>query len=181
MAFLAPLAIPLAIVGAAASGIGTIMGGEATANAASYQAQVAQNNAIVEEQNANYALQSGRAAAQATSLKSAATGAKIKTAQAANNVDVNSGSAKDVQVSARETGQLDTETVMSNAELQAYGYRTQAVNDTAEAQLQEAKSEEVVPASILAATGGLLSSASGIGKWTGTPGAANAPLNILPG
>ena len=181
MAFLAAAAVPLAIAGGITSAVGTVMGGEATANAASYQAQVAANNAIVEEQNASYALAAGRAQAQATSMKSAATLGKIKTAQAANNVDVNSGSAKTVQESARETGQLDTETVMSNSELQAYGYRTQAMGYKAEQGLEEAKSEEAVPAALLSATGTLLSSASSVGfKWSGAnPGAANAPLNIL--
>jgi hypothetical protein len=184
MAFLALAPATLAtisgiggLIGAGATAAGTIAGGEATANAANFQAQVAHNNAIIEEQNANYALQAGRAQATATSLKGAATAGKIKTAQAANNVNTNTGSAVDVQESARETGKLDTETVLNNAELQYYGYRTQAVSDTAESELQKSKADEAVPGSILAASGGLLSSASAIGfKLPG--GGPNAPFNL---
>ena len=45
---------------------------------------------------------------------------KPKTAQAANNIDVNTGSAVDVRASEREADVLDTATVLSNAELEAY-------------------------------------------------------------
>ena len=53
---------------------------------------------------------------QPRAFKGAAEGAKVKTAQAANNVDVNIGSAVNVQASERETNVLNTETVLNNAE-----------------------------------------------------------------
>ena len=136
MAAIAPV---LGLVGAGVSAVGSIEQGQAQSNAATYQAQVAQNNAIIEQQNAQYAVEAGQAKAQATSLKGAATSGKLKTAQAANNIDVNSGSAVNVQQSQRETNELDPETVLNNAELQAYGYRSQAVNDTAQAGLYSAE------------------------------------------
>jgi hypothetical protein len=161
------------LVGAGVSAGGSILGGIAQGNAASYQAQVAKNNAIVENQKAEYATQAGEAQAAATSLKGAAAGGKVKAAQAANNIDVNTGSAVDVQASQRELSKLDTETVLNNAELQAYGYRTQAVSDTATAGLEEAEAEQAPIGGYISAGGNLLSSASSIGfKWGGAGGAA---------
>lgn len=102
----------LELIGAGTSAIGTIESGQATANAAPGRAKYA----IIAQQNATYAEQAGQVQAAATSLKGAAEGAKVKTAQAANNVDVNIGSAVNVQASERETNVLNTDTVLNNAE-----------------------------------------------------------------
>ena len=165
-------ALPIAaLAGAGISALGTYEQGQASSNAASYQAAVAKNNAIIAERNAAHAEQAGEAQATATSLKGAAIGGKIKGAQAANNIDVNSGSARDVQVSEREKSQLDTETVLNNAELQAYGYRSQATGFQAQAGLETATAEQAPIGAELGAAGNLLSSASSIGaKWNGFGG-----------
>lgn len=167
MAFIAPLALGLGAVGAGVSAVGTIAQGQATANAAHYSAQVAQNNAKIAEQNAEYSTNAGQAHAAASSLKSAATGGRIRATQAASGVDVNTGSAVDVQESQRELGKLDTETVLNNAELQAYGYRTQAANFKSQAELDELKADQAPIGAALGAGGGLLSDASSLGwKWS---------------
>lgn len=164
----------LAIGGAAISAIGAITGGIANKNNASYQATVAANNATIAQQNATYAEQAGVAATENEGRKGAAAQGKLKTTQAASGVDVNTGTAVDVQTGERETNQLDTETVMSNAELKAYGYRTQATGFEAESALDEAKANQALPGAALSATGGLLSSASSLpSKWSG--GIPNIP------
>jgi hypothetical protein len=169
LAFIAAAAPFLAVAGAATTAVSTVAGGIATQNAANYQAAVANNNEIVAKQNAVHAEQAGEVAAESQSLKGAAELGKVKVAQAANGIDVNSGSALDVQEGERETNQLDTETVFQNNIMQAYGYRVNAENFQSEAQLDTAKADEAVPASVLSATGGLLSSASSIGgKWSGS-------------
>lgn len=180
MAFLALPAVAgiAGIVGAGVSATGAIASGEATKTAAEYQAQIAANNAIIENQNAAYAVEAGQTQAAASSMKNAATLGKIKTSQAANNIDVNTGSEADVQASQRETGDLDAETVLNNAELTAYGYRTQATSDTAQSGLYNLEGETALTGSELSAGGTLLSNASNLGfKWTGA-GGANAPFNI---
>ncbi len=124
-----------------------------------YQGQVGRNNAIIATQNADYARAAGSEQAAISSMKGAAKGAAIKTSQAANGIDVNTGSAVDVQASQRMTDQLDAETVLNNAELQAYGYTTQATNFQAQAQQDET-------AGFYGAASGLLGSASSIGgRW----------------
>lgn len=159
----------LGIAGAAISAVGTIGSGIAAGNAAAYQAQIARNNAIVANQNAAHASAAGAQQEETESLKGAANIGGIKAAQAANGVDVNSGSALDVQESAREENQLTSENVLNNAELTAYGYRTQAASDTAQAALDQTEAEEAPIGAGIAATGGLLSSASSLSfKWAGT-------------
>jgi len=157
----------LGLIGAAVSAGGTIMGGISQQNMYNYQAKVASNNAIIAEQNAVYAAHAGDSQATQESLKEAEKGAKVKGALAANGVDVNSGSAVDVQESQREEGKLNTENVKANANLQVYGYRTQEASFKAQENLDKAAAENAVPGALLGATGGLLSNASAIGMRPG--------------
>lgn len=117
--------------------LGDVSQANASANSASYQAQVARNNATISRQNAEYAGQAGQEAAMVKSLEGAAAGGHIKASQAANGVDVNSGSAVTVQQSQREASKLDTLTTENNALLEAYGYKSQATNFEAQAGLED--------------------------------------------
>jgi len=162
----------IGIIGALTSAVGTGAGALAQGQSANYQAQVASNNAIIANQNATHAEQAGEEQAQEQSIKGAAAGGRIKAAQGANGVDVNSGSAVDVQASEREENKLDTENVFNNAQLQAYGYRTQSTSYEAQAGLDTMAAEDAPIEGALGATGGLLSNASSIGfKWAGANGA----------
>lgn len=160
------LAVVAGVAGAGVSAFGQVQQGNATRNAALYQAQVARNNALIAEQNAQYAEKAGAARAAAKSLEGAAVGGKIKAAQAASGVDVNSGSAVNVRQSQRQQAKLDTETVLSNALLEAYGYRARATGYEAEAGLEGMRAEQAPIGAAIGATGSLLSSASSLGfRW----------------
>lgn len=167
-------AITLATVGALTSAVGTVGAGIGQANSLSYQAQVAKNNAKIAGQNAAYAASAGQAAAEQESLKGASRLAKVRTELAANNIDVNSGSAVDVQQSEREANKLSTLNTVQQANLNVYGYRTQQTSDTAQSQLDETASDLAVPEAALGATGSLLSKApsTNLGNiWTGVKSA----------
>ncbi len=184
MAFAAPV-LPFLTAGAAIAGAGmqyaggqnqaaaALAQGQATSDAATYQAQVAENNKVTADQNADYAIASGSRRAADISMKGAENVAKVRNVMATNGVDVNRGSAVNVQQSAREVEKLDTETAMNNSQLQAYGYRTQATNFEAEAGLERMKASQAktgagfaAEGSELSADAGLLSSASSLGsKW----------------
>lgn len=114
-------------------GLGTSIGGPIDAGiaqmqASQYQAKVASNNAIIAKQNAAYAASAGAAQAEQAGLKARSQAANVRAGEAAAGVDVNTGSAADVQTGQREIGALDTQTVSNNAALEAYGYQTQAAN-----------------------------------------------------
>src|SRR5271168_1228287 len=135
---MAPVIAAAPIIGAIASAGGALYSGIAASQAASYRATVARNNAQIANQNATRAIAAGQQQAQNRSLQNAAAYGGIKTAQAANNIDVNSGSALDVQASQRAKGQLDAENTLYNSQIQAYGYRINATSDTAQAGLEQA-------------------------------------------
>ena len=162
--------------GAAASAAGSAKGGQASGQASAYQAAVARNNAAMAEQQAVAVTQAGEVAAGTQSLKGANRVAGIKTAQAANGIDPNSGSAVNVRAGAREAGQLDAETVLSNAQVRAYGFRTQEASDEAQAQLDTLAGGQAVSAGNLKAAGGLLSAASSLPfKYLSTLGGGDTP------
>lgn len=172
MAFVAP-ALPMiaaagAIGSAGLSAYGAIQGGRATRDAQNYKAAVAMNNKVVAEQNAEGAINAGVAKGQAQGLKGRAVGGAIKAKQAASGVDVNSGSNVDVQEAQAEQSRLDVETVLHNADLAAYGYRTQATNFEAEAVMDKAAGEQAEKAGYIKAGTSLLGAASSLGwKWGG--------------
>jgi hypothetical protein len=150
----------VALAGAAISAVGSIEQGQAQSNAANYQSQVAANNAKIAQQNAAYSLAAGQVQATDQGLKNRAQGGRIVASQAANNVDVNSGSAVAVQQSQRETGMENVQQTLQNANLQAYGYRTGAISDTAQSQLYGLEANQAPIGADLGAAGGLLSHAS---------------------
>ena len=154
----------LAIAGAVAGAAGSIMGGISQANAAHYQAQVAANNALIEKQNAAYAASAGSAKTEQAGFQARAQLAQVRAGEAANGLDVNSGTPADVQESEHEIGDLNTHTVANNSALQVYGYQTQAVNY----QAQSAADEAQVGGDI---AGGVL---GGIGKLAGSPAVQGA-------
>jgi hypothetical protein len=167
VAFVAPLALAAGVLGAGVSAAGALEQGQASANAANYGAAIASNNAVIAKQNADYAEKAGRRQAETTGLKAAAIGGKVKASQAASGIDVNSGSNVDVQQSVREAGKIDTETVLNNSELAAYGYRNQETSFKSQAELDKATAEQAPIGAAIGATGSLLSSASGLGlKWS---------------
>lgn len=183
MAFLAAIPAALGIGGGAAAGAtagglgglgaaisagGTLLGGLATMSQMNYQAKVAENNAKIAQQNATAAEQAGEQQAAAQSRKEAAQMGAIVASQAANGIDVNTGSAVDVQESQRELGKLDTENVMRNAEMQAYGYRTQSTNYEAQAKADQSAAFFAPISAAIGATGSYLGKASALSsKWTG--------------
>lgn len=172
------IAAGVGTVGAAVSAYGVYEQGQAGQAAANYQSQIARNNATIANQNAQYAIAAGNAKAQATSLQNAAVGGRIRAAEAANQIDVNTGSATDVQQSQREAGTLSTLTEENNALLQAYGYKAAAASDTAQAGIDTATGQQAAIAGDIGSAGSVLGNASSVGfKWTQAqnPGAPQTP------
>ncbi len=114
---------------------GQMQAANASANASEYNAEVSENNAEIAKQQAEWAAQEGVQNAAMSQLKTRADVAGIKTNQAASGIDINSGSAVDVQESARELGMLDALTIRSNAARKAYGFQVEETSDRAQANL----------------------------------------------
>lgn len=161
----------LGLIGTLASTAVGMMGAQAQAESAAamanYQAQVARNNATIAEQNAQQSIAVGQRNAEDQSYKTAATVGSIKAAQAANGIDVNSGSPLDVRTSQTDLGRLDALTIINDAQQKAYDYRAQKTNFLAEADLQSAKAsyaQEAGSIGMLSSLVGGISSFSN--KWS---------------
>lgn len=163
VAFLPVASLVIGGIGTAVSAIGAISSGQAQAQQANYAAQVARNNATIANQNARYAMEAGQAKTEDEGLRASARLASVRAGIAAGGLDPNTGSAADVQTSDRSIGYLDTVRTQQQAALNAYGYRTQSTNFTAEAGLDTARAGADTTAGEIGAAGDLLSGASSVG------------------
>ena len=112
-----------------AAGIfGSLFGGSAKADAYKYQSSMAWQNAAIAKQNQKYALDVGEQQAEKAGIAGAAQAGQIKAAQGASGVDVNSGSAKEVQTSQHLVSQMDLNTIREKAAKTAYDFSVQATN-----------------------------------------------------
>lgn len=167
----------LSVLGTGSSIAGKIKGGQQSAEAAAFRARVGQMNAQIYEQNAVRAVQGGEVASDIAGMRTQQKVGATKVAQAANNIDVNKGSAVDVRAGVAEAGRFDQLTTLSNAQLQGYGYRVKAAQARAQAGLDEGEAGSAGTAGYIGAAGTLLSGASSLpfGWLTGDSSAPNGP------
>jgi hypothetical protein len=172
--------LAVSAIGAGVGAVGAISSANAASASANYNAQVAQQNQQIATQNATLAGQAGEAQAAQQQQKTRAEVGAIKTSQAAGNIDVNSGSALDVQSSAASLGELNAITIRGNAAKEAYGYETQSTSFENQAQLDAAQSSSDMTAGEIGAgstiLGGLGSAGSSYAKYmTQSSGGLTAP------
>jgi hypothetical protein len=157
------------MVGAGINAASQLFSGIMTSESDQYNAAIAENNAILAKKDATWTMQSGEASATNEGMKTRALVGREKASQGASGVDVNSGSAVEVRAGTSSIGMLDAMTIRSNAARQSYGYTVQAVNDTAQANLDKSASTGALIGGALAAAGDI---ATGIG------GAPTSPAGI---
>ena len=120
--------------GGGASAAGSAISAYGAIEQGLYSGQIERNNAKIAQQNAARATSAGYQAAQTRGLEDANVLGQIIGAEGANNIDSRSGSALAVQAGARAADAFDQGTIIHNALLQAYGYKTAAQSDKAQAQ-----------------------------------------------
>lgn len=190
MAFpIGAVALGATALGGLVSAGGSLMQGAAQKKMYDYQAGVAQINKKIALQNSDYAKQVGEVQAQQSGMKSRFQAGQIKTAQAASNLDVNSGSAKDVQESQAELGQHDQAIIRSDAAKKAYGYQVEATQQTAQSQIDTFAGKNSQTAGEIGAVSSILGASSSVsskwlqgqssGIWGGSD--SGAPLIYGPG
>ncbi len=153
------------LVGGAVSMLGQMQQQQAAQAQANYQAQVARNNKIIADQNAAYSRQAAAAQESRQNEKTAALVGAARAAQASNGLDVNSGSALDVQSSAEMLGQLDAASIRSAGARQARAYEDQGRGFQDQAGLYALQANAAGP-SALGMFGSLLGTAGAVSsKW----------------
>lgn len=169
------MASPAAVggVGIGATGAGSLLSafgaykqGQSTSAMYGYQAGMATLNSKIALQNADYASQQGEQQAVIEGRKGAQQLGAIKANQGASGLDVNSGSTVQVQQSQRQTTQLDTQQIRSNAAKTAYDFQTQSAEDVAQAGMYTAAASNANTAGDIGALTSLVGGAASISsKW----------------
>lgn len=154
------------LAGGLLSAFGAQQSGDAAQKAYNYRAQVSRINADINRQNAEWARTKGEREAVQYGMKAAQVRGQIKIAQAASGLDVNSGSARDVQQSQEKIKSMDLATIQANAAKIAYDYDSKAVMDENQAQLDVMSGDNAKRAGDIQALGSIIGSVSSVSsKW----------------
>jgi hypothetical protein len=157
----------LAVASTVASGVmaagGAIKQGQAAKAQARYQSQVERNNSQIATWQAQDAVDRGKIAEQRQRLQVARLAGTQRATFGSSGVELSSGSPLDVLMDTAQLGELDALTIRSNAEREAYGFRAQAGNLTAQSGLTQLAGRDAVQASYIGAGSSLLSSAATAG------------------
>lgn len=153
-------------LGGVTSALSSFVGGQDQQKMYDYQAGVATLNAQISKQSATYATKVGEIQAAQAGLQGAQRMGKIKSAQGASGLDVNTGSNKQVQDSQAQITATDQTAIRSNAARTAYNYENQAVGFAAQANMDTVAGKNARTAGLVGAASSLLSSATSVSsEW----------------
>lgn len=152
--------------GSLLSAFGASSAGQAQSQAYQYQAGIARMNAQIDRQNADWERGTGEIESQQSGMKTKAQIASTKAIQGGSGLDVNSGSATKVRESELEIGQQNEATIRANAAHKAYGFEVKAVNEVAQANLDDAAADNAKSAGDINAFASILGGVSSVSsKW----------------
>ena len=157
------IAYGVAAVLAVAGGVQTARAQSAAAEA---QAQADEANARIGQQQAEQARQIGNMEEERQMRRVRAAVATQRATQAASGLDVNSGTALDLQAETAGFGTADALTIRSNAIRQAWGFEVGAVNDLNSASASRAAGRNAATGTLLttgAQVAGMYGSTNGFG------------------
>lgn len=115
--------------------ISNVLGAVQSYEQGKYLNKVAKTNAGISERAGRDAVKRGDIDADEQRQQTGQLIGAQRTAFAANGVDVNSGSAGQVQNDAAALGELDALTLVNNAAREAYGYQVQAMDQRQQGKL----------------------------------------------
>ena len=141
---------------------GSLVSGFSALAAGNYQAKVAEMNAQIADDNEKRALQ--RSQVEQLTQDQATLGmlGEQEAAQSVSGVSLNSKSSIRTRQAARELGRLDSLTIRQAGEVEAYGYKTDAVNQRAQAGLAKASGVSSFLGSFLGAAASLVGESSSV-------------------
>jgi len=146
----------------------TISSVAATKDQARFQANVANANASMEDMKAEDAIRRGDKEAAALRIQTKKLAGAQRAAYAGQGVDINTGSAGEVQAESQTMGALDAITIKNNAWREAWGYRVQAENYRSDARFAKVAARNARRNTIL--TGGLQAINAGLTGYSAIKG-----------
>lgn len=154
------------IAGAGISAYGAYSGGQSQKAMYGYQAGIAQLKEKIDLQNRDYAISVGGTESELYGRHAAQRMGQIKADQGASGVDVNTGSAVQVQKGQQTATNIDMAQIRTNAARKAYGFEVEATQDKAQSDLYLRAGEDAERAGDIKAIGSLVSGVSGVSnKW----------------
>jgi hypothetical protein len=119
----------MALIPVAISLVGGMMGAQNAKQQGAFTSGMLNRNAALKDQTADETVFAGDTSADWQRVRSGQAVGTQRAVQAANGIDVNSGSAAQLQDDTAMIGELDALTIQNNAAREAYGYRIQADQD----------------------------------------------------
>lgn len=156
--------VSLAIAGTAIAAAGSIVQGVNQSNQMRYAARVADANAAMDRAAAQDAIDRGAKDEQRQYRKNAQVQGQQRVALAANGLEVDFGSAGDIQDDAKMIGWEDASTIRQNAMREAKGYEISAANNVDKGISSRAGAKAAIIGSVFDAGSTILSGASQVSK-----------------
>ena len=161
---LGPAALTLQIGGALSGAVGSYYGAKSNKRQLQMQATMADLNAHIAEIGAQSALAAGQKEVASYTMQAGQVMGKQRAAQAANGVDLSSGSASEVRASTEIIKDIDKQQIETNAVRSAWGYRMNEVEARNAARAARAGAKAMHPGAVAGAT--LLTGAGSVaGSW----------------
>ena len=152
-------------IGAVGSAFGAYYSAKSAKNNLQFQAQMSEINARTAELGAKGALLRGERDVQASKLRTAQLKGAQRAATAANGFDLGDETSARILTSTDVMGEIDANTIKTNAAREAWGYRAQGSNSTAQAGLYKMQADNQNP--LMAGAGTLLSGAGSVAdRWS---------------
>jgi hypothetical protein len=146
---IATLSLVAGVIGSGVSALGAIQQGQAQSQAAKYQAAVDRNNTILANRAAADAVERGKEAEATQRRKNTVLLARQRAAVASSGIELGTGSPLDILGDTAQFGELDAQTIRSNAERERLGDEAKASNFTASAGLNDMKASSASTAGML--------------------------------
>lgn len=149
-------AIPIAM-----SLAGGMMGAQNARQQGAFQEAMAEQNAAYKEAAAQDAERRGAVDADRYRRQVGQLIGSQRTGFAANGIDVNSGTAAEIQDDTAAFGEFDALTIANNAAREAWGYRVGAQNDLMNGRMAQSNARSAATGSILGGVGSAFGSFAG--------------------
>ena len=151
----------MALIPAAIGLAGSMMQAQGQTQNAEFQSGMMGQNANFKLRTADETINAGNTSADWQRVRAGQAVGTQRSVQAANGIDVNSGSAAQLQDDTAMLGELDALTIQNNAAREAYGYRVQAKQDILNASQTVQNGKTAAKGSILGGIGGAFGSFAG--------------------
>jgi len=140
---------------------GGMMGAQNARQQGAFQGAMAEQNAAYKEAAAQDAEKRGAVEADRYRRQVGQLIGSQRTGFAANGIDVNSGTAADIQDDTAAFGEFDALTIANNAAREAWGYRVGAQNDLMNGRMAQSNARSAATGSILGGVGSAFGSFAG--------------------